>query len=132
MKAAVAAIALLLVATPAQASDDDAPRPVADRQLGEIMLRVLSQRATVRTGPSLSYREVYVAQRGQTFEVLERARTAYWFKVMLDDGTTGWIPGDDVLAVEVVASGGGIFTLCATSKSDGEPSPKTGRPVSSS
>ncbi len=116
MKRIATLMVVLLAAAPAYADDevadevDAAPRPVADRQLGEIMLRVLSQRATVRTGPSLSYREVYVAQRGQTFEVLERARTDYWFKVMLEDGTTGWIPGDDVLAVEVAPTGGGLLT----------------------
>lgn len=114
MKAVLVLVGVLGIAAPVAAADDDgadaAPVRVDDRAVGEIMLRVLAQRATVRTGPSLSYREVYVAQRGQTFEVLERARTDYWFKVMLDDGTTGWIPGDDVLAVEVPPSRGGLLT----------------------
>jgi hypothetical protein len=112
---ALLALALTASATGARAeldaddvlADDDPI--VARRPARDVQLRVLSQRATVRTGPSLGYREVYVARRGQTFEVLERARTGYWFLVQLDDGTTGWIPGPDVIAVDTPASRGGVL-----------------------
>lgn len=114
-----AAAAVALVAGPATARADldvgasdalaDDDPIVARRPARDVRLRVLSQRATVRTGPSLGYREVYVARRGQTFEVLERARTGYWFLVMLDDGTTGWIPGADVIAVDTPAERGGVL-----------------------
>jgi Bacterial SH3 domain len=59
-------------------------------------LRVIAQKASVRSGPGPGYREVYVAQRGQVMQVLERGSRDYWFKVELEDGTSGWILGDVV------------------------------------
>jgi hypothetical protein len=64
-------------------------------------VRVIAQRATVRSGPGTGYRELYIAARNQVFEVLERSTHDYWFKVMLDDGTEGWIVGDVVFPFEV-------------------------------
>ena len=64
-------------------------------------LRVISQKAPVHTGPGPSYREVYVAERGQVFTVLERGTRDFWFKIELDDGTSGWILGDMVFPFEV-------------------------------
>ncbi|HTJ43582.1 MAG TPA: SH3 domain-containing protein [Kofleriaceae bacterium] len=64
-------------------------------------LRVIAQRAPVHTGPASSYREIYYAKRGEVFEVLERGTRDYWFKVQLEDGTTGWILGDMVYPFEV-------------------------------
>jgi opacity protein-like surface antigen len=64
-------------------------------------LRVIAQRAPVHTGPASSYREIYYAKRGEVFQVLERGTRDYWFKVALDDGTTGWILGDMVYPFEV-------------------------------
>lgn len=68
----------------------------------EAYLRVIAQQAPVHTGPGPSYREVYVAERGDVFEVVERGTRGYWFKVVLDDGTTGWIFGELVFPFEVV------------------------------
>ena len=88
-----AALALL----PAQAS-------------AEAYLRVIAQRAPVHSGPNASYREVYYAERGQVFQVLERATRDYWYKIELDDGTTGWIVGDMVFPFEVGPPGDdGVF-----------------------
>ena len=88
-----AALALL----PAQAS-------------AEAYLRVIAQRAPVHSGPNASYREVYYAARGQVFQVLERATRDYWYKIELDDGTTGWIVGDMVFPFEVAPPGDeGVF-----------------------
>jgi hypothetical protein len=67
----------------------------------EAYLRVIAQRAPVHSGPNASYREVYYAERGQVFQVLERATRDYWFKIELDDGTSGWIVGDMVFPFEV-------------------------------
>jgi hypothetical protein len=64
-------------------------------------LRVIAQRAPVHSGPGPNYREVYYAERGQVFTVLERGTRDYWFKVELDDGTSGWILGDMVFPFEV-------------------------------
>ena len=64
-------------------------------------MRVIAQKTPVHSGPGPSYREVYVAERGQVFTVLERGTRDYWFKVELDDGTSGWILGDAVFPFEV-------------------------------
>ena len=82
-------VPLLLVAALAQRADADA------------YLRVIAQKALVRTGPGHGYREIYIAERNQVFPVLERGTRDYWFKVELDDGTTGWILGDVVYPFEV-------------------------------
>lgn len=65
-------------------------------------LRVIAQKASVRSGPSNGYRELAVVTRNQVFQVLERGtRGDYWFKIELEDGTTGWILGDLVFPFEV-------------------------------
>ena len=64
-------------------------------------LRVIAQKAPVHSGPGPSYREVYIADRGQVFTVLERGTRDYWFKIELEDGTSGWILGDLVFPFEV-------------------------------
>ena len=74
---------------------------LAHRAEAEAYLRVLSQRASVYTGPGPSYREVYVAQRDQVFTVLARGTRDFWFKIELEDGTSGWILGDLVHPFEV-------------------------------
>ena len=67
----------------------------------EAYLRVIAQKAPVYSGPGNSYRELAVVERDQVFEVLERSTSDFWFKVELDDGTTGWILGDLVFPFEV-------------------------------
>jgi hypothetical protein len=67
----------------------------------EAYLRVIAQKASVHSGPGNGYREVAVATRNQVYEVLERGTNGYWFKVELDDGTSGWIVGDVVYPFEV-------------------------------
>jgi len=64
-------------------------------------LRVIAQKASVHSGPSTSYREIAVLDRNQVLQVLERGTRDYWFKVELDDGTSGWILGDLVFPFEV-------------------------------
>lgn len=87
MKAALAALGLVLAA----------PRAEADA-----FLRVISMKASVRSGPSNGYREVAVVTRNQVFQVLERgSRGDYWLKIELEDGTSGWILGDQVFPFEV-------------------------------
>jgi hypothetical protein len=93
-----AGIALALAAAPCRAE-------------AEAYLRVIAQKASVYTGPSSSYREVYVAERNQVFTVLERGTRDYWFKVELEDGTSGWILGDLVFPFEVGQPGNpNVFT----------------------
>jgi hypothetical protein len=74
-------------------------------------LRVITQKAPVHSGPGNGYREVFIAERNQVFQVLERGTKDYWFKVELEDGTTGWILGDMVYPFEVGEEGEpGAFT----------------------
>jgi hypothetical protein len=93
---AVVCAAVLLAARPAE---------------GAVFVRVLTQRAKVHTGPGSEFRTVYVAERGSIFPVLERGTRGYWLRVELDDGTTGWVFGEQVLPFEVVEDGEpGLFT----------------------
>jgi len=65
-------------------------------------VRVIAQKAPVYSGPGSTYRELYVAKRGDVYEVLARGTRAYWYKVALEDGTSGWVLGDLVFPFEVV------------------------------
>jgi len=77
----------------------------------EAYLRVISQKAPVHSGPGGGYREVFIADRGQVFQVLERGTREYWYKVELEDGTSGWILGDLVTPFDVGPPGeAGVFT----------------------
>jgi hypothetical protein len=76
----------------------------------ESYVRVISQKAPVYSGPGGTYRVVFNAERGEVFQVLERANHDYWFKVELEDGTSGWILGDVVFPFEVGPDDAGVFT----------------------
>jgi hypothetical protein len=73
----------------------------ASRADADAFVRVLAQKTSVRSGPSNGYREVAVVSRNQVFQVLERGTRDYWFKIELEDGTSGWILGDQVFPFEV-------------------------------
>lgn len=93
---------LLLAAVLVAAASTDAA--------AEAYLRVLAQKTPVHSGPGGNYREVYIAERGQVFQVLERGSRDYWFKIELEDGTSGWILGDVVTPFEVGPDGeAGVF-----------------------
>ena len=64
-------------------------------------LRVIAQDAPVYTGPGASYRSIYDARRGEVFEVIERGTRGFWYRIVLEDGTTGWIFGELVFPFEV-------------------------------
>lgn len=103
MKGLLCALVLASVGVavgPARA-DDDAPTRPDDLDERRPYLRVLAQRASVRTGPAASYREIFVASRGEVYEVLDRGTQGYWFRIRLEDGTTGWIFGELVFPFEV-------------------------------
>lgn len=74
---------------------------LADRADADAFLRVIAQKTPVHSGPGPGYREVAIAERGQVFTVLERGTRDYWFKIELEDGTSGWILGDTVFPFEV-------------------------------
>lgn len=68
-------------------------------------LRVIAQQAPVYTGPGTEYRAIYLAERGEVFPVVERGTSGYWFRVEMEDGTTGWVFGELVFPFEVVDGG---------------------------
>lgn len=68
----------------------------------EAFARVLTQRAKVRTGPGVEYRVIYTAERGQVLRIVERGTKGYWFRVELDDGSTGWIFGEQLQPFDIV------------------------------
>jgi hypothetical protein len=72
---------------------------------GDPQLEVIVPRAPVRTGPGFAYRELYRAQHGEVFAVVDR-NASYWFRIVLPDGRFGWIYGEEVLPFEVDLAGG--------------------------
>jgi hypothetical protein len=76
----------------------------------ESYVRVLTQEAPVHTGPGADYRTIYTARRGEVLEVVERGTRGYWFRVVLDDGSTGWMFGEQVSPFEVDDGEPGFFT----------------------
>ncbi len=74
---------------------------LASPAAADAYLRVIAQEAPVYSGPGASYRDIYDARRGQVFEVVERGSRGYWYRIVLDDGTTGWILGELVFPFEV-------------------------------
>lgn len=74
----------------------------ADDAVADAYVRVIAQEAPVYTGPGGGYRDVYDARRGEVFEVVERATAGYWFRIVLPDGTSGWIYGELVFPFDVV------------------------------
>jgi hypothetical protein len=101
---------------------------VVNQANAESFVRVLSDRAPVRTGPEAQYRTVYFAPRGEVLSVLERGSRDYWFRVKLEDGTTGWIFGEFVFPFDVGSSQpAGFFTRVGRSISNAllGPSPVT-------
>jgi hypothetical protein len=88
-------------------------------------VRVLEQHAAVRSGPGADYRLIHEAERGDVLPVLERGTRGYWFLVGLDDGTKGWILGEEVAPFDVGDDDPGLFTRIgrAISKAILAPSP---------
>jgi len=87
--AATAVAAVLLAPGIAVAADADA----VDL---EAFARVVVDSAELRTGPGVSYRSIYVAQRGETFALDGRPGTGFWLRVILPDGRAAYALGDEV------------------------------------
>jgi hypothetical protein len=58
--------------------------------------RVTVDAADIRTGPGVSFRVVYTAQRGETLALDGRPGAGFWLKVILPDGRAGYALGDEV------------------------------------
>src|SRR5262249_37204473 len=67
----------------------------------ETMVRVLAEQAQVHTGPGFGYRVVYLAGRGEVLRAAERATRGYWFRIVLPNGTFGWILGEQVVPFDI-------------------------------
>ncbi len=93
--AAVAALALgSVVATSTVARADDSKEP-------EAFARVVVDSAELRTGPSVSYRVLYVAHRGETFALDGRPGAGFWLRVLLPDGRSAYARGDEIQSLAV-------------------------------
>jgi uncharacterized protein YgiM (DUF1202 family) len=62
----------------------------------EAFARIVVDSAEVRTGPGVSHRTIYAAKRGETFALDGRPGTGFWLRVLLADGRTGYVLGDEV------------------------------------
>ena len=78
--------------------------PAPAQAKGDPQLQVIVPRAPVRSGPGYTYRELYRAEHGEVFAVVDR-NADYWFRVILPDGRFGWIYGEQVLPFEVDLEG---------------------------
>jgi hypothetical protein len=108
MKVRAWALGLALLAAVGTASLARAAEP-------EAFARVVVDAADLRTGPGASYRILYTAHRGETFALDGRPGTGFWLQVILPDGRTAYLLGDEVqpFAVDPHAEGApsrpGIF-----------------------
>ncbi len=75
----------------------------------DVYARVLTQTAPVRSGPGESYRQVRTAVRDDVVAVHGRGTRGYWLQVTLDDGTSGWILGEEVAPFDVGDDDPGFF-----------------------
>jgi hypothetical protein len=81
---ALAPAAITLVPSAAHAEEPDA------------FARVVVDTAEIRSGPGVSYRVIYTAQRGETLAIDGRPGSGFWLRVVLPDGRTAYALGDEV------------------------------------
>lgn len=83
---ALGGAAATLVAAPQAAHAEDA----------EAFARVVVDAAEMRSGPGVSYRVIYTAQRGETLAIDGRQGAGFWLRVILPDGRVAYALGDEV------------------------------------
>ncbi len=81
------AVALCAMVAPLAARAGDDPDAFA---------RVVVDSAELRTGAGVSSRVIYVARRGETFAIEGRPGAGFWLRVLLADGRTAYVLGDEV------------------------------------
>src|SRR5262249_18631344 len=69
---------------------------VARAEEPEAFARVVVDSAEIRSGPGVSYRVIYTAERGETLAVDGRPGGGFWLRIVLPDGRTAYALGDDV------------------------------------
>jgi hypothetical protein len=83
--ATVSALAVAVVPRTAQAADEP-----------EAFARVVVDSAEMRSGPGVSYRVIYTAQRGETLAIDGRLGGGFWLRIVLPDGRIAYALGDEV------------------------------------
>ena len=86
MKAPLAAFAIAVTVSHSVGAAEDV----------DAFARVVVERAEVRSGPGTSYRVIAALERGESVIVDRRGSDQFWLKLVLSDGRTGWVLGDDV------------------------------------
>lgn len=77
------------------------PAFAADSESIDAFARVVVADTDLRSGPGVSHRVIYHAQRGETFLIQTRETSGFWLQVLLADGRTAYVLGDTVEAVAV-------------------------------
>jgi hypothetical protein len=62
----------------------------------EAFARVVVDAAEMRSGPGVSYRVIYSAQRGETLAIDGRQGGGFWLRIVLPDGRIAYALGDEV------------------------------------
>ena len=81
----LAALGVLLAPRDARAADEP-----------EAFARVVVDSAEMRSGPGVSYRVIYTAQRGETLAIDGRQGGGFWLRILLPDGRVAYALGDEV------------------------------------
>lgn len=69
----------------------------------EAFARVVVDSAEMRSGPGVSYRVIYTAQRGETLAIDGRLGAGFWLRIVLPDGRVAYALGDEVQTFAVSA-----------------------------
>jgi hypothetical protein len=75
---------------------DDGVSLRLDDEAAQAFARIVVDSAELRTGAGVSYRVIYVAHRGETFALDGRPGAGFWLRVLLADGRTAYLLGDEV------------------------------------
>jgi hypothetical protein len=78
--------AIVLLGLPFEARAEDA----------DAFARVVVDAAEIRSGPGISHRVIYTAQRGETLAIDGRPGTGFWLRVILPDGRVAYALGDEM------------------------------------
>ena len=62
----------------------------------EAFARIVVDSAELRSGPGVSYRVIYNAQRGETVAIDGRQGAGFWLRILLPDGRVAYALGDEV------------------------------------
>jgi hypothetical protein len=95
--AALVATAAFVAPSRVEAADDEP----------DAFARVVVDAAELRSGPGVSYRVIHVGKRGETFALDGRSGSGFWLRVLLEDGRTAYVLGDEVQTFAVRADDDG-------------------------